>query len=252
MSLFGSLYQDGCVFCGIVRDSRNDKGMVLAKLPDSVVFVPLNPVAKDGHLLVAPTRHVRDAVENPNVLAHTMADAVRYICRMGWVDLGMMINVGPEAGQTVDHLHVHLVRWAPEYDLPLPWTGQKRWQRLAVYLTGGRRGCGFCRIVTTARDERIVWGGKHSVIVRPYDPVTDDHLLLIPKVHARGGIVDWVTMVLVMYDLCEYNRLHPIGPFNLVIDIRRSTRRGWHFVIHIIPRQGGVHVRMPWSDQLGI
>lgn len=71
---------------------------------------PLNP----GHLLIVPRRHVADLRELTDDEHHELFAVAREILtapddanrRDGW-NLG--VNVGPAAGQTVMHVHLHLI-----------------------------------------------------------------------------------------------------------------------------------------------
>lgn len=95
--------ESGCVFCDIASDRAPAR--IVAESPTVVVFVPLAPAAP-GHLLVVPRRHVRDAAEDPTLTASVFAHAVRVLgARQG----NILTSVGPDATQTVKHLHVHVV-----------------------------------------------------------------------------------------------------------------------------------------------
>jgi histidine triad (HIT) family protein len=101
---------DGCIFCGIVRGDVPATGV---NRRDGVIAIediaPKAPV----HLLVIPERHVDtfreigalDASEAKELLefvAETAANA-------GPEDFRVIVNVGPGAGQTVFHLHWHIL-----------------------------------------------------------------------------------------------------------------------------------------------
>jgi histidine triad (HIT) family protein len=77
-----------------------------------VAIRDINPQA-DTHLLVIPERHVdtfRDISAFPPDEARRMLDFVAETARnAGLEDYKVVVNVGPGAGQTVFHLHWHLL-----------------------------------------------------------------------------------------------------------------------------------------------
>ncbi|MBE2998723.1 HIT domain-containing protein [Nocardiopsis sp. HNM0947] len=89
------------MFCQIINDQAPAE--VVQVWPDAIAIAPLQPVA-DGHRLVLPRTHVETAVTDPVVTA-TAARRAAQTVRPGE---HMALNVGPEAGQTVPHLHIHL------------------------------------------------------------------------------------------------------------------------------------------------
>ena len=72
----------------------------------------INPQA-ETHLLVLPRRHIdsfRDIREFPPDEARRMLDFVAETARVaGLEDYKVVVNVGPGAGQTVFHLHWHVL-----------------------------------------------------------------------------------------------------------------------------------------------
>lgn len=108
----------GCVFCGRVERGEYDDSDAFA-----VTFRPLKPVAP-GHRLFVPRVHVADALEDPLVTAMTARFAAEWARRAGTGSCNLITSRGPEATQSVYHLHWHLVPRLKHDGLPLPWTGQ--------------------------------------------------------------------------------------------------------------------------------
>lgn len=77
-----------------------------------VAIRDLNPQA-DTHLLVLPERHVdtfRDIAEFPADEAKRMLDFVAETAReAGLNDYRVLVNVGEGGGQTIFHMHVHVL-----------------------------------------------------------------------------------------------------------------------------------------------
>ena len=102
----------GCIFCGIA------KGEVPARTvlenEDVVAFHDLDPKAPT-HVLVIPRRHIDsiDAMADTDVeLIGRVFAAARDVGReLGIAADGyrLVTNIGANAGQTVPHLHVHVL-----------------------------------------------------------------------------------------------------------------------------------------------
>jgi len=110
-----------CVFCKIVEGQA--PATIVQEWDEAIAIVPLDPVA-DGHTLVIPRTHVDNAVEDPEVTAATMRRAAEYAQAVGQCNL--ITSVGPDATQTVFHLHIHVVPRKAGDGLPLLWTGQNK------------------------------------------------------------------------------------------------------------------------------
>jgi histidine triad (HIT) family protein len=111
-----------CPFCQrIVRGECKAEGAGL------VSFEPLNPVST-GHRLFVPTRHVEHR-ENPyphrqetaSAVAQAFLAAHRYAVGLEW-DFNLVTSSGPDATQTIDHVHVHYVPRRHGDGLLLPWS----------------------------------------------------------------------------------------------------------------------------------
>jgi histidine triad (HIT) family protein len=96
-----------CLFCKLVREGdhvRRAEGFVAVR-----DIAPKAPV----HLLVLPERHVdtfRDVGEFPEDESARMLRFVADTAReAGLDDYRIVVNVGPGAGQTIFHLHWHLL-----------------------------------------------------------------------------------------------------------------------------------------------
>ena len=96
-----------CLFCKLVAEGDH-----VHKADGFVAVNDINPKA-DVHLLVLPERHVdtfRDVGEFSAEEAKRMLEFVAEAAReAGLEDYRVIINVGPGAGQTVFHLHWHVL-----------------------------------------------------------------------------------------------------------------------------------------------
>ena len=101
----------GCIFCKIVAGEI--KSEILYQNPDIFVIKDINPQAPT-HLLILPVEHYANlgevADKAPELLTALFAkgaDLGRQIA--GERGFRVVINTGPDGGQTVDHLHLHLL-----------------------------------------------------------------------------------------------------------------------------------------------
>lgn len=107
-----------CVFCDIVAGSA--PAVVQYRWRDAVAITPLNPVV-EGHVIVIPHAHVRDAFIDPLITGYTMARAADYLQITRTHPANLITSIGREATQTVFHLHVHVVPRRAGDGLSLPW-----------------------------------------------------------------------------------------------------------------------------------
>ena len=101
-----------CLFCKIVAGdipsaTVHDDELVTA-------FEDINPVAP-VHQLIVPKQHISSAVElsesDAPLLGRLFAVAAQLAVAAGLPPRGyrLVTNVGPDGGQSVDHLHFHLI-----------------------------------------------------------------------------------------------------------------------------------------------
>ena len=102
---------DDCLFCSMVAgDVRPD---VVLETPTTLAFRDLAPAAP-VHVLVVPKQHHPDlaalSAADPGLLAEVWAAAVAVAQQEG-LDGGyrLVVNTGADGGQTVFHVHVHVL-----------------------------------------------------------------------------------------------------------------------------------------------
>ena len=105
-----------CIFCKIA----------IGEIPSSkvyeddvcVAFNDLSPQAPT-HILIVPREHVdsldKTSGEHKQVLGHLLITAAEIAREKGFADAGyrVVINTNSDGGQTVFHLHVHLLAGRP-------------------------------------------------------------------------------------------------------------------------------------------
>jgi histidine triad (HIT) family protein len=101
-----------CIFCRIVAGEIEAK--ILHSSDSVLAFRDLKPEAPT-HVLLVPKAHVRDMTEIGDEHADMLAELVQAAAHLaeteGIADSGwrLVANVGPDAGQSVLHLHLHLL-----------------------------------------------------------------------------------------------------------------------------------------------
>lgn len=101
-----------CLFCRIVAGD-----LPSTKLHDDDLVVAFRDIAPDAptHVLIVPREHIRSAAElgetHGALLGRLFAVAADLARSEGVADAGyrLVTNIGDEGGQSVHHLHVHLL-----------------------------------------------------------------------------------------------------------------------------------------------
>jgi histidine triad (HIT) family protein len=100
-----------CLFCRLYRDGDH--------VAATDGFVAIRDIAPQApvHLLVLPERHIdtfRDiAAFPPDEAKRMLAFVAEVAAAVGLEDYRVVVNVGPTAGQTIFHLHWHVMGgWA--------------------------------------------------------------------------------------------------------------------------------------------
>lgn len=101
-----------CIFC---RIAEGEVPATIVHQDDKVVaFRDLNPKAPT-HVLLVPRKHVSSMLklcaEDDSLTGHLVRIAAQVAATEGIAETGfrLVANAGPDAGQSVDHLHFHLL-----------------------------------------------------------------------------------------------------------------------------------------------
>ncbi|MEC5217740.1 histidine triad (HIT) family protein [Actimicrobium sp. GrIS 1.19] len=121
-----------CLFCKIASGKIPSK--VIFEDDDVLVFNDINPAAP-VHFLIVPKRHIATLAdcteEHAALLGKMMLLAPKLAAEQGCGYVAnaenggsggfkTLFNTGPDGGQEVYHLHLHVIGG------PLPWRGQRR------------------------------------------------------------------------------------------------------------------------------
>ena len=99
-----------CLFCKIV--ARQIPAKIVDETPRCLAFHDVNPEAP-VHILVVPKKHTGSLAQadDPTLLGE-MLDFVRRLAKQEKIEENgyrTVINTNKDAGQSVDHLHIHLL-----------------------------------------------------------------------------------------------------------------------------------------------
>jgi histidine triad (HIT) family protein len=109
----------GCIFCSMVRGET--KADVVLQTPTVLAVRDINPQAPD-HVLVIPNVHIDSLADcGDAVVLGELLIVAHQVARKVMIDHGgyrVVINTGDHGGQTVPHLHLHVLggrrmKWPP-------------------------------------------------------------------------------------------------------------------------------------------
>ena len=101
---------DNCLFCKIIAGDIPSKKAYEDDL--CLAFYDIDPQAP-VHFLVIPKAHIGSVAEvdddNSAVVAHIFAVIAKLTKEMGLASYRVVSNIGEQAGQSVPHLHFHVL-----------------------------------------------------------------------------------------------------------------------------------------------
>ncbi len=111
----------GCVFCKISEDKIQARKIYQSN--DIIAFHDINPQAP-VHVLVIPRRHIRNLLEadeqDASLIGRMLIVTTQIAKQLNIAESGyrIVINTNRNAGQSIDHLHIHLLggramQWPP-------------------------------------------------------------------------------------------------------------------------------------------
>jgi histidine triad (HIT) family protein len=105
------MFNSACIFCGIILGKRPSN--IIIEDTKAIAFLDAFPLAV-GHTLIIPKKHfskIQDmSVDYESAVFHLVYRLVGPIEKAARVDSSTIaIHNGKEAGQEIDHVHVHIV-----------------------------------------------------------------------------------------------------------------------------------------------
>jgi histidine triad (HIT) family protein len=105
-----------CIFCKIVDNKA--KATIGYQDDQATAFRDINP-AVPTHILIVPNKHIESVnvleAEDEQLMGHLFRVARQLVEQEGIAESGyrMITNTGAHGGQTVLHLHIHLIGGQP-------------------------------------------------------------------------------------------------------------------------------------------
>jgi len=103
---------DSCIFCKIA--SGEAKAEIVYRDEQATAFRDIHPVART-HILIVPNKHIESVssfeADDEALIGHLFTVAQKIAHEEGIAQNGyrLITNTGVDGGQTVFHLHIHLI-----------------------------------------------------------------------------------------------------------------------------------------------
>lgn len=112
-----------CIFCKIVGGQIPSARIL--ETDEALAFLDIQPL-NPGHVLIIPKGHAATVAELPEEDAAAVARLLPKLCRavrdaVAAEGYHVIINNGRAAGQTVDHVHWHIIPRHSGDDIKWPW-----------------------------------------------------------------------------------------------------------------------------------
>jgi len=105
-----------CIFCKIIN--KETPADIVYESEKVIVFKDINPKAPI-HILIVPKKHITSVkeveIEDKELLGELFLVAKKIARDKNLKGYKLIVNVGREAGQIVDHLHIHLLSGKPSH-----------------------------------------------------------------------------------------------------------------------------------------
>jgi histidine triad (HIT) family protein len=106
--------REDCLFCRLVAEGEH-----LHRADGFVAIKDINPMS-ETHLLVIPERHIDTFKEIAAFPDDEAARMLRFVAdtaeQAGLEGYRVLVNVGPKGGQTIFHLHWHVLGGRPDHE----------------------------------------------------------------------------------------------------------------------------------------
>lgn len=107
--------------------------------------------------------------------------------------------------------------------------------------------CIFCQIVEGTSLARIFVQWPDTIVIYPLNPVTYEHLLVIPRQHVADFAEDPDVSAVTMRRAAQVARLLKLDNANLITSKgRAATQSVFHLHIHVVPRATNDGLALPW------
>lgn len=108
----------------------------------------------------------------------------------------------------------------------------------------------FCEILCGIAPAKVVSEWDDAIAFVPLCPVTDGHVLVIPRIHFRDHTEATAITAAVAARAAEWARQYPSS--NLIMSAgEEATQSVFHLHVHVIPRRADDQLMVPWGTLHG-
>ncbi len=116
-------HDPNCVFCKIIAGAIPSARVM--ETPEAIAFLDIGPL-NPGHTLVVPRSHHPNLPAMPDDLAGAVGVLLPRVCRAvksatAAEGLNVLVNTGAIAGQSVEHVHWHIIPRHRDDRIAWPW-----------------------------------------------------------------------------------------------------------------------------------
>jgi histidine triad (HIT) family protein len=111
--------------------------------------------------------------------------------------------------------------------------------------------CVFCEIIAGRAPATVVKDWPNALAIVPLKPVTDGHVLVMPKDHSADFTTGSEALLWAMMSAAQLAReMH--GPMNLITSKGvEATQSVFHLHLHLVPRRKDDGLALPWYSGKG-
>lgn len=114
--------------------------------------------------------------------------------------------------------------------------------------------CPFCAIVAGEAPASVLREWDDAICIEPLNPVVRGHVLVIPKVHVQAFFSSPEVSAATMRRAAEWmhgvETHHEPRDHNIITSVgRAATQTVMHLHVHIVPRENGDGLPLPWTPQ---
>lgn len=114
--------------------------------------------------------------------------------------------------------------------------------------------CPFCEIIAGRAPGVMPTRWDDAVVIEPLNPVTEGHVLIVPRSHVRDVAENRWASTGLMARVAEYLQVgpypgvEPVGPCNVITSCgKEATQTVMHLHVHVVPRKADDGLTLPWS-----
>lgn len=116
-------------------------------------------------------------------------------------------------------------------------------------MTSSEPPCPFCEIVAGRAPADAITEWPDAIAFRSLNPVTDDHILVVPRKHVPDFAFDPDVTAATMRRAAQLMRWTPRHMNVITSRGSAATQTVYHLHLHLVPRTEGDGLALPWTAQ---